>query len=64
MLLPTLATYAVIHAALAALAMWVEWTPMSRISSSNVLDACSFFIKSAEFRLQAMDVLKHVSCAL
>lgn len=51
---------AVISAALGALATWVEWTPMSRIAGSNVLDACAFFLTTPEFRLLGLDVLKQV----
>lgn len=49
-----------IHASLSALTTWVEWTPMARIASSNVLHACTFFLDSTEFRLKALDVLKQV----
>jgi len=37
---------------------------MGRITSSNVLDACVFFLSSPEFRLQGLDVMKQVSLSL
>ncbi len=59
--LPSLISFvAVIASSLSALVTWVEWTPMARITSSNVIDACSFFMDSKDFRLQALDVLKQV----
>ncbi len=54
-------TDAVINAALGALSTWVEWTPMARITASNALDACAFFLSTPDFRLAALDVLKSVS---
>ncbi|GAX73215.1 hypothetical protein CEUSTIGMA_g668.t1 [Chlamydomonas eustigma] len=56
----TQAHKAVVSSSLAALSTWVEWTHMSKIAASNVVDACVFFLDSAEFRLQALDVLKQV----
>lgn len=53
----------VVSSALGALSTWVEWTPLSRIASSNVIDAATFFLSTTEFRLDALDVLKQVrSC--
>ncbi len=46
---------------MAALTTWVEWTPMSQVTSSSVVDACAFFLTAPEFALQGLDVLKHVS---
>ena len=51
---------AVVMASLAALVAWVEWTPMQRITASNVVDACAFFLDSADCRMQALEVLKQV----
>jgi len=50
----------VISSSLSALTTWVEWTPMPRITSSNVIDACTFFLTAVDFRLQALDVLKQI----
>lgn len=33
---------------------------MARLSASNVLDACVFFLTAPDFSLQSLDVLKHV----
>ena len=59
---------AVVSASLQALSAWVEWTPMARITSSNVLDACGFFLSSqaiamegTDFKMLAVDVLRQVS---
>jgi hypothetical protein len=52
--------HAVVSASLSALSAWVEWTPMQRIATSNVVEACTFFLDSEEFRLAALAVLKQV----
>ena len=62
-LLPTFFSFtffAVVSASLGALVTWVEWTPMQRITGSSVVDACAFFLDSADFRLQGLEVLKQV----
>lgn len=57
---------AVVSASLQALSAWVEWTPMARVSSSNVLDACGFFLSNQgvvdpDLKMLAVDVLRQVS---
>lgn len=41
---------AVIAAALGAMAAYVDWAPMGRLHAAGVVDACSFFLGTIEFR--------------
>ncbi|KAK9829960.1 hypothetical protein WJX72_008872 [[Myrmecia] bisecta] len=50
-----------VNAALASVAAYVEWAPLGRILASRLLDACAFFLTTAEFRLPAVDILRQIT---
>jgi hypothetical protein len=55
---------AVVNAALGALSGFVEWAPLGRLHSSQVIGACAFFLKAPDFQAAALAVLKQVRLAL
>jgi hypothetical protein len=40
----------VIAAALGAVAAYCDWAPLGRLAASSVVEACSFFLGTVEFR--------------
>eukprot|EP00878_Enallax_costatus_P015861 GHUV01016625.1.p1 GENE.GHUV01016625.1~~GHUV01016625.1.p1 ORF type:complete len:469 (+),score=88.17 GHUV01016625.1:174-1580(+) len=51
---------AVVSAALGTLGGYVEWSPMGRLSTGNVVEACSFFLGVPDFRDPALAVVKQI----
>jgi hypothetical protein len=54
---------AVVAAALGTLGGFVEWAPLGRVCSGNVIEACSFFLNIPDFRESALAVVKQVGGA-
>ncbi|XP_024536193.1 protein HASTY 1, partial [Selaginella moellendorffii] len=51
---------AVVTAALQAVLVYAEWSPVTNFSSYGLVEACGFLINSPEFRLAACEILKQL----